>query len=44
VILSSVEAVQRTREDLELNLQQSLALEALFLDLATLALTARASG
>ena len=40
VILASIDRVLVTREDLELNLQQTLSLEALFLDLATLALTA----
>lgn len=38
VLLRSVDLVTATRTDLELNLQQSLALEALFLDLSTLAL------
>jgi DNA polymerase III subunit delta' len=38
--LQAVDLVLATREDLELNLQQNLALEALFLDLASLALTA----
>jgi len=39
VLLRSADLVTATRTDLELNLQQSLALEALFLDLSTLALT-----
>lgn len=37
--LRAIDLVLATREDLELNLQQTLALEALFLDLASLALT-----
>lgn len=37
VLLRSVDLVLATRTDLELNLQQGLALEALFLDLADLA-------
>lgn len=36
VVLASVDRVLQTRTDLELNLAQTLALEALFLDLATL--------
>jgi len=35
VVLASVDRVLQTRTDLELNLAQTLALEALFLDLAT---------
>jgi len=41
VVLASIDRVLATREDLELNLQQTLSLEALLLDLATLALAAR---
>ena len=38
-LLRAAELLQRAKEDLELNLQQGLALEALFLDLAVLAMT-----
>lgn len=38
-LLRAAELTQRAKEDLELNLQQALALEALFLDLAVLAMT-----
>lgn len=41
VVLAAIDRVLATREDLELNLQQALSLEALFLDLAALALAAR---
>lgn len=37
-LLVAADLLQRARQDLELNLQQGLALEALFLELATLAL------